>query len=81
MNLGIEDAYVFAKLMAAGEIEKYGKTRHTVDQRVVNGISRLTEMPRGLTPWSSVARFLLPILGPLIAPKMRKWLIGLDHEI
>ncbi len=81
MNLGIEDAYIFAKLLAAGEIEHYGKLRHAVDQRVVKGISKFTQMPRGRVPWAAAARHALPFIAPIMLPIARKWLMGLDHEV
>ena len=84
MNLGVEDAYVFANLAASGRLDFYHRLRHPVDQAVVHQTERMTEIPRGKKTFAKVARTLIPFLAPFIPLGQRgiaKWLLGLDHEV
>ena len=40
MNLGVEDAYVFASLAAAERLKAYHRLRHPVDKAVVRQTER-----------------------------------------
>ena len=84
MNLGVEDAYVFAHLAATGQLDKYHRLRHPVDRAVVHQTERLTEIPRGRKPFAKVARTLIPFIAPIIPLGQKgiaKWVLGLDHEV
>lgn len=84
MNLGVEDAYVFAALAAENRLADYGRLRHPTDAAVVRGVRRLTDLPRGHSPLARFVRAVsaaAPLFAPLFAPRMRKWLMGLDHEV
>jgi 2-polyprenyl-6-methoxyphenol hydroxylase-like FAD-dependent oxidoreductase len=90
MNLGVEDAWVFAECAAdflAGQperLEDYGRLRHAVHERVVRRIRLLTELARGQPGLVGLLReHLIPGLtrfGPS-AHAMVALLTGLDHEV
>ena len=90
MNLGIEDAYVFAKC-AADELHggdrrlaDYGRIRHAVDAGVVERIKKLTQLARGRPELVALfRRYLIPGLTkfPPTAHQMIKLVTGLDHAV
>ena len=84
MNLGIEDAYVFAALVAENRIADYEALRRPVIESVVKTVARATELPRGRTMMSKIVR-RVPSAIAWLAPKaehiIRPWVLGLDHEI
>lgn len=84
MNLGIEDAYVFAALVAENRIADYEALRRPVIESVVKTVARATELPRGHTMMSKIVR-RVPSAIAWLAPKaehiIRPWVLGLDHEI
>jgi 2-polyprenyl-6-methoxyphenol hydroxylase-like FAD-dependent oxidoreductase len=51
MNLGIEDAWVFAQLVRRGQLARYGNLRYAVDRRVVE------RCPCCLTLWRAIQCF------------------------
>lgn len=84
MNLGIEDAYVFAQLAATECLESYEARRRPVDQRVVRGVERLSALPRGRSWVARASRRLWPLIPlalPFVGGFARRWLMGLDHDI
>lgn len=84
MNLGIEEAWVFAQLIHRGELNRYHALRHEVDQAVVRRIERITRTIRGTTPWAQATRrFLLPNLMRLKAVRqtMLRAVTGLDQVL
>ena len=84
MNLGIEDAYVFAALVAGDRLNDYEALRRPVVESVVKTVARLTEIPRGR---SMAAKFVrrIPSVIAWLAPKaegtLRTWVLGLDHDV
>ena len=90
MNLGIEDAYVFAKC-AADELHggdrrlaDYGRIRHAVHAGVVERIKKLTQLARGRPELVALfRRYLIPGLTkfPPTAHQMMKLVTGLDHAV
>ncbi len=84
MNLGIEDAYVFAALVAEDRLSDYESLRRPVIESVVKTVARATEIPRGKTMTARLVR-RMPWLVSWMAPKaegaVRTWVLGLDHEI
>lgn len=90
MNLGIEDAFVYAACAAdalGGRLDRiadYGRLRHAVHKTAVARIKRLTLMARGRPGVVSVARrYILPEItriGPA-ARAMARVATGLDHPV
>lgn len=84
MNLGIEDAYVFATLYARGELDRYGALRRPVVDKVVNQIRRAMVVPRADTVPGRLVRaapFLASAIIPLVRRSVQRWVLGLDHEL
>lgn len=83
MNLGIEDAFAFAKHLREGTLDRYGDARHAIDARVIRRIERVTAMASGETAMGrilrSVALRAVTTLGPLRGV-MLNTLSGLDHR-
>jgi 2-polyprenyl-6-methoxyphenol hydroxylase-like FAD-dependent oxidoreductase len=90
MNLGIEDAFVFAHCAADalnGDLKRlsdYGTLRHDVHARVVGRIDRLTRLARGQPAIvGMLRRFVMPAIiafGPT-RRAMTELVTGLDHPI
>jgi 2-polyprenyl-6-methoxyphenol hydroxylase-like FAD-dependent oxidoreductase len=93
MNLGIEDAWVFAELLAPAlkddpdaidaKLADYNRLRHAADKGVVERVEAMSRMVRGEGFWA-VAREMAPgLLGAL--PPLRRLMMqtvaGLDHEV
>ena len=85
MNLGIEDAYVFAKLYASAQLDQYHQRRNKVVKDTIKRIHGLTDVMRGKTRFSKVFRavapVVLPAVFPLIKSDIREFVLGLDHEV
>ncbi len=83
MNLGIEDAWVFAELAARGRLGQYGALRRHVDHDVVKRIEALTTMVIGEQPWlRGVRDLILPAMLNLpLRGRMLRTLTGLDHKL
>ena len=83
MNLGIEDAWVFAELAARGRLGQYGALRRHVDHDVVKRIEALTTMVMGKQPWvRGVRDLILPsMLNLPLRGQMLRTLTGLDHKL
>jgi|ERR1041384_1939183 len=82
MNLGIEDAWVFAQLACAGELERYDALRRGVDRRVVRAVALLSRVAAAEpAPLGLVRRFLFPLATrvPFIRRRMIASVTGLDH--
>lgn len=84
MNLGIEDAWVFAQLGAAGQLERYGALRRRVDGRVVRMVALLSRVAAAEpAPFGLVRRFLFPLATrvPFVRRRMTASVTGLDHPV
>lgn len=84
MNLGIEDAYVFAALVAEGRLEDYERLRRPVVKSVMQTVERITEVPRGRSLLAKAARTIAPVLAPfasIVTGSASKWILGLDHKL
>jgi 2-polyprenyl-6-methoxyphenol hydroxylase-like FAD-dependent oxidoreductase len=84
MNLGIEDAWVFAKLALDGRLQEYGGMRHPVDQGVVKRVEFFSRMVKGESAGSRAARlFAAGVLSriPLLEKQILKTVAGLDHPL
>jgi 2-polyprenyl-6-methoxyphenol hydroxylase-like FAD-dependent oxidoreductase len=90
MNLGIEDAYVFAACATdflngqAGRLEDYHRLRHGVDGEVVRNVRRMTSLIRARSPLADLARRRLPPLAarmPFLINAALRVGMGLDHPV
>lgn len=84
MNLGIEDAYVFAALAVQYRLAEYDALRAPVINSVVKKVKQMTQVPRGKTLTARLVRHMTPLV-PLAVGlgerSLRRWLLGLDHEV
>ena len=81
MNLGIEDAYMAAELLADGRTADYSAKRLPYLRRTVAMINRMTTMmtstaalPRFMRARTGLARVVLPIA----MPYARRFALGLN---
>jgi 2-polyprenyl-6-methoxyphenol hydroxylase-like FAD-dependent oxidoreductase len=84
MNLGVEDAFVFARLLSEARLGEYDAVRRPAVQSVVRRVERMTQIARGRLVYARLVRWFLPLLGPLCelaAGNLRKWVLGLDHDV
>jgi 2-polyprenyl-6-methoxyphenol hydroxylase-like FAD-dependent oxidoreductase len=84
MNLGIEDAFVFARMLDEDRLHAYDATRRRVVTKVVKQITNMMRVPRSTTvPGRLVRRFpgLVRALVPRLRRRVQPWLLGLDHPI
>jgi len=90
MNLGIEDAFVFANCavdVLDGDINRmadYGELRHAVHKQVVGRIDKLTRLARGQPDLVAVLRrYLIPGMTAFWPTRdaMIDLVTGLDHDI
>jgi 2-polyprenyl-6-methoxyphenol hydroxylase-like FAD-dependent oxidoreductase len=83
MNLGLEDAFIFAGLETRGRLAEYNRLRHPVDARVVHQVeffSRLMTEKRWY--FDFVRRHVFPLLAKTPFQKvMKQTASGLDHEL
>lgn len=84
MNLGIEDAYVFAELYSQNRLGEYNKMRKPIVDKVMDSIEMMTDMVRGHSFKSKVMRKMTPIL-PIVFGLVKNYasnfVLGLDHEV
>jgi 2-polyprenyl-6-methoxyphenol hydroxylase-like FAD-dependent oxidoreductase len=84
MNLGLEDAWVFAELARANRLQDYNRLRRPIDSQVVRRVEFLS---RTVSAESVLRRFVRGFAFPLVTklPFLRKQMIGavtgLDHEL
>jgi 2-polyprenyl-6-methoxyphenol hydroxylase-like FAD-dependent oxidoreductase len=90
MNLGIEDAYVFAHCAKAfldgdgGKLAAYGAERLDVDRGVVRRVRRLTNGVRATgEPGRTLRRLVLPLAAkvPALRNTVARQGFGLDHPL
>jgi 2-polyprenyl-6-methoxyphenol hydroxylase-like FAD-dependent oxidoreductase len=84
MNLGIEDAYVFASLYDREQLDRYDKLRRPVVEKVVSQIKRAMGPPRPSTVQGRIVRAaprLVLVAVNLVRSTAERWLLGLDHEL
>jgi 2-polyprenyl-6-methoxyphenol hydroxylase-like FAD-dependent oxidoreductase len=84
MNLGIEDAYVFAELYAAGNLDRYDQVRHPQVTAVIKRIGQVTDLIQGHSIKSKLWRRLFPLapfLRPLVSRRLMRFAMGLDHKV
>jgi 2-polyprenyl-6-methoxyphenol hydroxylase-like FAD-dependent oxidoreductase len=84
MNLGLEDAWVFAELVRAKRLPDYDRLRRPVDGQVVRRVELLSRI---VSAESGVYRFLRAFVLPMAIkiPRLRARMVGavtgLDHEL
>ena len=84
MNLGIEDSYVFAALVAEGRLDRFDALRRPTVSAVMRRVERLTEIPRGRSWRAKAVRVISPLLSwllPVFTSEARRFILGLDHEV
>lgn len=84
MNLGIEDAYVFAELYDRGQLNRYDGLRRPVVNKLVGQIKHAMAMPRPSTLPGRIVRgapWLVPVIVELVRRPAQRWVLGLDHEV
>ena len=84
MNLGIEDAWVFAQAVEEGRLDTYASLREEVDREVVRNIRRFTTVVRGANPLTRFVREkVVPraMRIPFISDRIKLMVTGLDHEL
>lgn len=84
MNLGIEDAWVFAECVARGELHRYHDLRQPVDQSVVRRVRLLTRAMIGEATWSRVLRRIMVPAATRISTAQKailRTVTGLDHDL
>jgi len=90
MNLGIEDAFVYADCAADAldgrleRFEEYGVLRRAVDAKAVRRIERFTRLARGRPQALAMLRNVLLPIASRFGPTQRaveRLVTGLDHEV
>jgi 2-polyprenyl-6-methoxyphenol hydroxylase-like FAD-dependent oxidoreductase len=83
MNLGIEDAWVFARLVQLKSLHAYDELRRPVDRRVVRRVELLSRIVAGESSTDRLLRLVLPAAtrAPLLKPRLMATMAGLDHEL
>lgn len=83
MNLGIEDAWVFAQLVLRNQLGRYDSLRREVDGRVVRQVAVFSRL---VTGEPSFLRLLRPVLFlfakfGIITPRLKAIITGTDHDL
>jgi len=84
MNLGLEDAWVFAELVRTDRLRAYDQFRRPVDQRIVRRVeqlSRLVSAEAGFTRFLRGFVFPPAVKLPFVRGLMVRTVSGLDHEL
>jgi len=84
MNLGLEDAWVFAELVRTDRLRAYDQLRQPVDQRVVRRVellSRLVSAESGFTRFLRAFVFPPAVKLSFVRGLMVRTVSGLDHEL
>jgi 2-polyprenyl-6-methoxyphenol hydroxylase-like FAD-dependent oxidoreductase len=83
MNLGIEDAWIFAELARRGQLSRYHDLRYPVDRRVVRQVELFSRVAACEPAILRVLRRMLPLLLQVgfPTPRMMAILTGTDHPL
>jgi 2-polyprenyl-6-methoxyphenol hydroxylase-like FAD-dependent oxidoreductase len=83
MNLGIEDVYIFAKLLEQGSVEKYNEVRHETVKRFVAKVNELCK--KAFAYEKTWKKWLLPYIAPLVNQMIKNdillFITGLDYPL
>lgn len=83
MNLGLEDAFVFANLAAEGRLDEYHHLRHPVDHRVVKQVRFFTNLVSS-DSWlvDQFRRHVFPrMIQTRLSERIKRTVTGLDHPL
>jgi 2-polyprenyl-6-methoxyphenol hydroxylase-like FAD-dependent oxidoreductase len=84
MNLGLEDAWVFAEMVQANRLADYDRFRRPVDARVVRRvelISRTVSAESGFYRFVRAFVFPIAVKLPFLRARMLGAVNGLDHDL
>ena len=85
MNLGIEDAAVFASRLERSALAGYDDARRSAVVPVMKKIARMTDVMRGRSVPARLARHVVPHLAPRVQPKilpaLGRFVLGVDHPL
>ena len=85
INLGIEDAYVFAKLYSQDSLKQYNESRSTAISPVIERIAKMTDIIRGKSKMSQFYRNLAPFVASKVnkvaSIRASQFALGLDHDV
>ncbi len=84
MNLGLEDAWVFAQLASRGQLSRYSALRRPVDRSVVKRVEAISRLAADEIPGSRLLKsFALPTAFaiPWVRRQMVRTVSGLDHPL
>ncbi|MGC9967991.1 MAG: FAD-dependent monooxygenase [Syntrophobacteraceae bacterium] len=84
MNLGIEDARVFAELARTGRLAEYDRLRRPVDRRVVRQVefaSRIVSSESLMYRFVRALLFSTVLKVPFVRSRMQTIATGLDHPL
>jgi 2-polyprenyl-6-methoxyphenol hydroxylase-like FAD-dependent oxidoreductase len=84
MNLGLEDAWVFAELVRTDRLQAYDQLRRPVDRWVVRRVellSRLVSAEAGFTRFLRALMFSSAFRLPFVRRLMVRTVSGLDHDL
>jgi 2-polyprenyl-6-methoxyphenol hydroxylase-like FAD-dependent oxidoreductase len=84
MNLGLEDAFVFAELVRTGQLSAYDRLRRPVDRSVVRRVEFLSQIASAESRFYRFVRsfvLLKALKIPCIHARMVAAVTGLDHAL
>lgn len=84
LNLGLEDAWVFAELVRTGRLPDYERLRLPVDRSVVRRVELISKVASAETWLHLLVRsFVLPLVVklPLVRGRIAAAVTGLDHPL
>jgi 2-polyprenyl-6-methoxyphenol hydroxylase-like FAD-dependent oxidoreductase len=84
MNLGLEDAFVFAALVRTDQLSAYDRRRRPVDRRVVRRVEFLSQIASAESRFYRFVRAVVLLRAlkiPFIRTRMVATVTGLDHEL
>ena len=84
MNLGLEDAWVFANLVRANRLSEYDRLRRPVDQRVVRQVELLSRVAAADSQFFRLVRalaFPLALKLPFLRTPILRTVTGVDHPL
>jgi 2-polyprenyl-6-methoxyphenol hydroxylase-like FAD-dependent oxidoreductase len=83
MNLGLEDACVFARLERAGKLAEYDALRHPVDEKVVRRVEFFSRVVSGESRYYRFLRSMMPTAVSIsfVRNRLMAILTGLDHSL
>lgn len=83
MNLGVEDAWVYANLARLGQLGRYHDLRHPVDVKVVKEVEFFSKLVGSdALPFRFGRRYVMPILARTpLKSRIKQTVTGLDHSL